>query len=124
MNMSVLREPRYRTDANLPSVGITRLILTEPIVTAIKDHARTYWAKHTVNGDDVLIRHLRDVIDSLSDDDILELMFVRRENSTQCLAQTFMDKMTSMGELKKQIDAACFPVLDARRHLTDGEGAQ
>lgn len=113
MEMTVLRENAYRTNETLPSVvGFTRLILTAPVITAVREHASTYWEKHTKNGEDALLEHLRDVMASMPADDILDLHYTYQQGNTRQMAGMFMEKMTSMGELKKQIDDVCETTLD------------
>lgn len=113
MEMTVLREHAYRTNDALPQmVGVTRLTLTAPVIAAVREHASTYWEKHTKNGDETLVEHLRDVLASMPADDILDLSYTHREMNTRQLAKVFMEKMTSMGELKKQIDDVCETTLD------------
>lgn len=112
MNMTVLRENAHRANGNLPHLGITRLILTAPVIAAVREHASTYWGKHTKDGEDTLLEHLRDVLTSMPGDDILDLHYVYQQGNAWQLAKVFMEKMTSMGELKKQIDAVCEGTLE------------
>lgn len=116
MNMTVLRESAYRTADAMPHTGITRLILTAPMIEAIREYGTDYWTKHTsYQPEEILREHLRDVLSSMPADDILDLDYARRNMGPHQMASMFMDKMTSMGELKKQIDAACDKTLEYLR---------
>jgi hypothetical protein len=107
MKMAVLREHTPWTDGQLPYLGISRQAVEDRVVESTKTFASNWWAKHG----DSLYAHINEVITSLPDDDIADLNYAADEMGDYPLAAMFMEKMRSVGALRRQIDETCLHVL-------------
>lgn len=113
MNMTVLREDMHRQNTSLPHTDDIRQMMAMFMVPAVKVNEPVYWAEVTSGKPSTeLCEHLVDVVLSLPADDVLDLRYLYTEVGPQVAAKEFMQKMRSMGALKRQIDEVCESTLD------------
>ena len=101
--MSVTLEPRLRIDDCLPDTSEIRRGLIGPVIDAARKFNHGWASECDRLGVVHVVDYLRDVINSLPDDDILELSYIHRNCEPGVLSAEFVERLIAYNIMSRRI---------------------
>lgn len=102
--MTVTQELRLRVDDKMPDTTAIRRDLVAPVIDAARRFNPGWNSECDRLGVVHVVDELRDVINCLPDDDIMELAYIHRNCEPRVLSAEFVERLIAYNQLRKRIE--------------------